>query len=182
MPADWKCLASELVAQSRLFRLRRDRVVNPRNARELEAFVLECPDWINVIALTKTGEVVMVRQFRHGVRAVTLEIPGGTVDPGEAPEAAARRELLEETGYAAREVLSIGVVDAQPAIQDNRLHTFLALDAEKIAAPAPDEGEDLEVITLPRAEVGRLMADGSITHALVLTAFHWLHLHECAGN
>lgn len=176
MPADWKRLASELVAENGIFRLRRDRVVHPATSFELDAYVLECSDWINVIPLTPEGRVVMVRQFRHGVRAVTLEIPGGTVDPGEEPVQTAIRELREETGYAAEEVFPIGVVDAQPAFQNNRLHTFLALGAVRMAEPEPDEAEDIEVITVPLDEVPGLMRSGAISHSLVLTAFQWLHL------
>lgn len=175
-PAGWKKTGSDMLLDHSIIRLRRDRVVNPRNQREMDAFVLECPDWVNIIALTPDEQVVMIRQFRHGVQRIMLEIPGGVVDAGESPLNAAGRELLEETGYEADELVHIGTVDAQPAIQDNELHTFLALGAKKVAEPAPDEGEDLEVVTYPLAEVDGMIRAGEISHALILTAFQWLHL------
>ena len=143
-----------------------------------DAFVIDAPDWINVIPLTDDRQVVLVRQFRFGVERVTLEIPGGMCDPGEAPEAAARRELAEETGYQARELRPLGSVEPNPAIQSNRCHTFLALGAFPAGPPRPDPGEELELTTVPLDAIGGLIADGSITHSLVVSAFKLLDVRE----
>ncbi len=177
-PPDWRKLKSKTVLQTSIFRLRRDRVVNPRTQNELDTYVLECPDWINIIALTSDKKVVMVKQFRHGVGRVTLEIPGGVVDPGELPVDTAGRELLEETGYKAGEIIPIGVADSQPAYQDNRCHTFLATGAVKVADPDPDDGEDLEVELVELADIPAMIASGKINHGLIIAAFHWLHLWQ----
>ncbi|MHB8762771.1 MAG: NUDIX hydrolase, partial [Deferrisomatales bacterium] len=154
MPRPWPLVQSTVEGDYRIFTLRRDRAVSPRTGAEHDFIVLETRDWVNVIPVTPEGEVVMVRQYRHGVRGLTLEIPGGLVDREDGdPAEAARRELLEETGYAARELVHLGTVDAQPAFQDNRCHTYLALDVVRVAEPAPDAGEDLRVERVPVAAV-----------------------------
>lgn len=152
----------------RLFQVRFDDLENPRNGAVLERLVLETPDWVNVVALTPQREVVLVRQWRFGPRANTLEIPGGMVDPGEEHGAAARRELAEETGFTAERWRYLGSVLPNPAIHDNRLHTWLAEDCALTAAPEPDEGEDIRVETMPLEECLEAALDGRIEHSLVL--------------
>ena len=176
MPADWKRLASELVAENGIFRLRRDRVVHPATSFELDAYVLECSDWINVIPLTDDRRVVLVKQFRFGVEGFTLEIPGGMCEGDEPPIDAARRELGEETGYDARELVPLGWVHPNPAVQTNRCHSFLALGAYPAGDPRPDEDEAFEVSTVPLDRIPLLIRDGTITHSLVIAAFHLLSL------
>ena len=105
---------------------------------------------MNVVALTEDGKAVLVKQFRHGTRETTLEIPGGAVDPGDrSPLAAARRELREETGYVARRWTRIGLVQPNPAFQTNACTTFLAEMCRRAGEPDPDEGEELEVVLVP---------------------------------
>jgi ADP-ribose pyrophosphatase len=140
---------------------------------------IECPDWINVIPLTGAGEVVLVRQFRHGIGADTLEVPGGQMDPGDAtPHEAARRELLEETGYAGDDWTPLGWVHPNPAILSNRCHSFLARGVRPVAPIRNDPNERTEVELAPLSEIPRLIGEGRITHGLVLNAFHWLLLSE----
>jgi 8-oxo-dGTP pyrophosphatase MutT (NUDIX family) len=178
-PSAWRVKSSEQLADCRVFRVRRDRSVNPRDeSHEHDFYVLEAPDWINVIPLTAQGEVVLIEQFRHGTGEITLEIPGGMVDEGETPRDAAARELLEETGYAASEVLALGSTRPNPAIQNNWIHTFLARDVSFQRAPVFDSTEHTAVRLVPLAHIPQLIAEGAITHALVVVAFHWLSLHE----
>jgi 8-oxo-dGTP pyrophosphatase MutT (NUDIX family) len=113
----------------------------------------------------------MVRQYRHGSGEVTLEIPGGLIDAGDTPEKAAVRELLEETGFQAREVLEIGVVNPNPALFNNRCYTFLAKDVKKIREPMPDQTEDIEVVLVPLSDISEWIRTGKIDHAIVITAF-----------
>lgn len=172
----WERKGSETLAETSIFTLYRHKVINGRTGGEVDAYTLTCPDWVNVIALTPAEELVLVRQYRHGVGEATLEIPGGMIDPGETPEAAAVRELREETGYSPSTVVDLGFVDAQPAYQNNRCHIFLALDCIKTGEQTPDPGEDLAVVVHPLKEAKKMMLEGEISHGLVFAAFYRYHL------
>ena len=175
----WERLAAEIVYECRIFALRRDRSRFSRDNAEHEFHVLESPDWCNIIPLTADQQVVMVRQFRHGVAGYTLEVPGGMVDADDAsPLAAARREMLEESGYDAARVEPLGVIHPNPAIQANRCHSFVAYDVERRRVPTFDSTEETEVVLVPFARVPDLIRSGEITHALVVVAFHWLALRR----
>ena len=170
----WKHLESRTLADTRIFRLDAHRRRSEETGREAEYYVLESGDWVNVVAVTVDDRIVLVEQYRHGVQRSTLEIPGGMVDPGDAsPEEAARRELLEETGFEAERWRLIGVVDPNPATHSNRCHTYLATGATRVQAPRPDEHEEIEVVLEPVERVPELLREGRITHALVIAAFHW---------
>jgi 8-oxo-dGTP pyrophosphatase MutT (NUDIX family) len=150
---------------------------SPPDGRDARSFyVIEAPDWINVVPLTLDRRVVFVRQFRYGTNDFTLEIPGGMCDPGEQPRASALRELREETGYATVDLVDLGWVHPNPAIQSNRCHTFLARDVVRVGDPAPDGDEAFEIVTAPLDEVPGLIRDGAITHSLVVAAFYRLGL------
>ncbi len=174
----WRRASSEIIADCRVFQVRRDKSADPRTGREHDFYVLEAPDWINVVPLTADNEVVMIEQYRHGTEEVTLEIPGGMVDVGEEPQAAAARELLEETGYAAGEITLLGRTRPNPAIQNNWIHTFLARDVSFRRAPVFDGTEHTAVRLVPLAGIPALIRDGVIDHALVVVGFHWLSLYE----
>ena len=173
-PSAWPVVRREPVADCRVFRVRRDVAVSPVHGTEHAFYVLEGADWVNVVALTDEGQMLFVRQWRPGAGEATLEIPGGTVDPGDAsPLAAARRELLEETGHVSEDWTEIGWVSPNPAIQSNRCFTFRARGCRRVGDPSSDGTEDLRVEAHAETEVPALVRDGHIRHALVLAAFHW---------
>ena len=167
----WSHIRSRSTQSYRVFSIRTDITRSPRTGLEHDFFVIESNDWVNIIPLTDDHQVIMVRQYRHGSREITLEIPGGLLDPGDTPEEAARRELLEETGYRAKKWLKIGYVSPNPAIFNNRCHTFLAQTMEKVSDPKPDQTEEIEVALVPLSQIPELIRNGKIDHAIVIAAF-----------
>lgn len=172
----WKTIRQSERDAYRIFSVRRETAVSQTSGIAHEFVVIEAPDWVNVIPLTPNEEVVFVRQYRHGTRSVTLEIPGGMAHRGETPEEAGARELLEETGFRGDRVVSIGSVYPNPAIQNNVCHTVLVEGARRVADPTPDPAEEIETQLIPLSEIPRRIREGEITHALVVAAFHHLAL------
>lgn len=170
----WPLVNTKTILDARVFTVTQDRTLSPRTGLECDFYVLHTPDWVNIVPITAEGELVLVRQYRQGIREATLEIPGGTMDPQDgSPEEAARRELLEETGYAAERLRLLGWVHPNPALQNTRCHTFLAEDARLVAPQSPDDSEDLEVLRISPGEAAERVRRGEITHALVLCALVW---------
>lgn len=176
----WRRGAEHPGHDDRIFQTRTLDAYHPHTGAPHRFSLLACGDWVNVIALTPDDHVVLLRQWRPGTDTVGVEIPGGLIDPGEAPLTAAARELEEETGYRAVAWRALGHVAPNPALQGNRLHTFLALDATPTGARHPDAGEVLQVFTAPLDEVAAMLRDGRIEHALVMVAF--THLQLAAGS
>ncbi len=150
------------------------------NGKPYKAFVLEFDSWANILAITKNNEVVLVRQYRHGVQELSLELPGGVVDEGESPLEGAKRELLEETGYQAGQIIEVGRLYPNPAIQRNTLYCYLATDVEWVGEQDLDESEEIDVELVPLDEVVEMVRTGKFRHALnVAVIFHALiHLKK----
>ena len=172
MIKDWELIDSKVDRDYRVFKIKVDTSLSPRTNKAGQFYVIDTNDWVNIIPITEDGQVVMIKQYRHGSKKVTLEIPGGLVDD-ESAEKAALRELLEETGYRGDGVTYLGATNPNPAIFSNLCHTFLVENVKKVSDINLDDNEDIEVVLKPLAEVSDLIADGSINHALVIIAFHF---------
>jgi 8-oxo-dGDP phosphatase len=147
--------------------LRRDHLRLPGGREIPEYFVSEFPPWANVVAVTPSDELVLLRQYRPGIGGVHFEVPAGVVDPRDPDaEAAARRELLEETGYGGGRWSPLMSLSANPALQDNLTHTYLAEGVTPIARPDPDATEDLRVHLVPVAQARALIDAGDMVQAL----------------
>jgi len=178
----WNVVHSKQLDSNKIFSTRKDTSVSPITGNEHDFFVVEAPDWINVVAITAHDEVVLIEQYRHGNQSVTVEIPGGMVDPGEEPIHTAKRELLEETGYAGDNLVSIGDVFPNPAMQDNKCYTFLTTNCKKVGETKFDTTEDIITYTKPLSEIPKLVTEGKITHSLVIAAFYWYYLYKEANT
>ncbi|MGH8020872.1 MAG: NUDIX hydrolase [Opitutaceae bacterium] len=166
----WETLSTEQAADCRVFRVNRKLCRHPIRGTTAEFFVLDAADWVNVVAVTLSGELVLVNQYRYGIEAHSLEVPGGVMEPGEDPIVAARRELLEETGYAGGVARVLGRVHPNPAIQNNRCHFVCIEGVQAGGALGWDEHEEIEVSLLPAEDVFKLVHAGTITHALAVNA------------
>jgi len=177
MPRHWLDHSEELLLETRIFDVRAHKRASPRDGSLHDFFVLDAPDWVNVVAVTDSGDIILIEQFRHGTADVTLEIPGGMIDAGEDARTAALRELLEETGYAPERIEPIGTVQPNPAIQANRCTTFFAWNCRKVSETRFDTTEECALRLEPANRAEELVRNGEIGHALVVAGlgYAWLH-------
>ncbi|HEX2191000.1 MAG TPA: NUDIX hydrolase [Longimicrobiaceae bacterium] len=169
-PEPWELLSSEHLADYEMFGVRRDRARSPRNGTEQDFSIVESPEGVTVVAATPEGELVLVEQYRHPLRTVTLELPSGVVDPGESPLEAAARELREETGYEAGGAEHVGTLELNPSWQTTRVHVVVVRDAVRRGGQEPDESEDLRVRRVPAGDVERMAAAGEVRSCVALAA------------
>lgn len=179
----WKVLKSTEIFKTTFFRFRRDQCELPDGRVMPNYYVMEFPDWVNVVPVTDDGKIVLVEQYRHADGKVHLEIPGGSTNPpgqngqgdneSEDPKRAAIRELAEETGYVPEDVRLIGVHAPNPAMQNNRMHTYIAFGCKKLQEPDLDPFEDLRTVTLPVNEVIEKVMSGEINHSIVIASLFY---------
>jgi len=177
----WTVKTRRKIADGRVFEAYEVLSQSPYDQSLHPFYLLRAGDWVNVIPLTADERVILVRQWRHGSRSFTLEVPGGLVEGGRDPLAAAREELVEETGHRASTWESLGQVNPNPALFDNRLHTFMATDLSRVGPVTITETERTEVELVSLAEVPDLIRRGVIDHALVVSAFALLFVRRGLG-
>jgi ADP-ribose diphosphatase len=161
---------TERVGSFRIFEVLRHEAVDGEGGRVHEGYTFSSPDWVGVVPVTADGKFVLVRQYRHGVDGPTLEVPGGLIDAGQKPAGAAVRELREETGYGGGRLVSLGASRANPAIQSNWYHMYLAEGVYPVGPTEFDAGEHCELVVLSEGQLRAEIKSGGITHALVLLA------------
>jgi 8-oxo-dGTP pyrophosphatase MutT (NUDIX family) len=172
MIRDWTIIDRTLVNDFGIVQINQKRARSPRTGDVRDILSIDFPHWVLVLALTLEKEVVMVRQYRHGIERVCLELPGGLVDPEDpSPAAAAKRELLEETGYQSNNFVQIGKCYPQPAVLSNSCYVYLATDVKQTQAVQLDEGEDIEIVTVPLEQIPEKITKKEINHGMVLLAF-----------
>ena len=154
------------------------------NGKIIPAFyVNEYPEWVNALALTRDGKVLMVKQYRHGIGKTSMELPGGVAEEGESMEEAVRREMREETGYEFGKLEYLGKISANPSTTNNFMHMFLATEGEKTAEQELDETEELEVHLVTMPELKRLVRENEILQSLHVACIMYAlrHLGELKG-
>ena len=169
-PSLWRRGGERVLASTKVLELRSVHYAHPVRGTQRDFVVVHAPDWVNVVALTPDGRIVLVNQFRFGADTLSLEVPGGTMEAGEDPVAAGLRELLEETGYGGGSARLLGSVRPNPAIMDNRCH-FVLVDGAVPSGPLDwDDDEEIEVSTAPVADALAWARSGRISHSLSVAA------------
>ena len=175
----WQRISSKPLGDFHIFTLRSDSKISPRTQQPHDFIVIDCVNWVNVIAVTPDQQLVMVEQYRHGSDTVELEIPGGIMDATDpSPEATGVRELREETGYEGKNAQRIGEVFANPAIMSNVCFTVLVENCRCIHPQQLDHGEDLLTRLVPIKEIPQLVSSGQIRHSLVIAALYYFDLWQ----
>lgn len=167
----WTRLSSRYVAEYKVTKVREDRYRFEPKQTEADFLVCESNDWAVILPVTVDGEVVFVRQFRHGVEQVVLELPGGLIDAGESPEEAAKRELREETGYEAASVRQVADLLPNPALNNAHCHVVLAEGCRRVHGQNLDPFEQIEIAIYPLDEIPELIRSGQFNHAQAIAAF-----------
>ena len=169
---DWTILSSEYLMRRPWMTVRRDCVQLPDGRKNDEYYVLEYPDWVNVIAETTDHKLLLIRQYRHGLGRTCFEIPAGVIEQGESPLEAAQRELLEETGFAGGEWEEIMTVSPNASATNNLSHSFVAHGVRQVAAQSLDATEDIEVYMFSEAEVKEMLLQGCFMQALMVAPLY----------
>jgi 8-oxo-dGTP pyrophosphatase MutT (NUDIX family) len=168
----WKRLETKELLATGFFRLREDKCEMPDGRIMPRYYVMEFPDWVNIVPVTHDGKIILVEQYRHASGREHLEIPGGGIEAksGEDPKRAAIRELQEETGFVPEDIRLVGRHYPNPAMQNNAMWTYVGFGCRKLAEPAPDAYEDIRVVQMPVHEVYEKIRSGEIDHSIVVAS------------
>ena len=167
---DWETSPDEVLLETPIMKLKSGLVKNRKTGRQRDFYSFDFPDWVNIIAVTEAGEMVLIEQFRYGSKKIEVEIPGGMIEPGESPVVAGCRELLEETGFSGENARLLGRVNPNPALQANWCYTVLVENTVCSNHTNMDDMEDIDTVLKPVSEVYEMVRRGEISHGLVLNA------------
>jgi len=169
----WKLLSSEYICKEPWATLRRDTCELPDGRINEHYYVLEYPDWVNMIGITEQNELLVIKQYRHGAGIISLEIPAGTTEAGEDPKNAAVREMLEETGYQFDQIEEIAALYANPATSGNITYSYLMTGGKKVQEQDLDEHEEIDVYRIPLEEAKSMLLDNKFSQALHASALFY---------
>jgi ADP-ribose pyrophosphatase len=168
----WKTLSSEQIFKSGLVTLDKEKCEMPDGRIMPGYYIFRFPDWVNIVPVTSDQKILLIKQYRHATREIHWEVPGGAAHRGEDPKLAALRELEEETGYTSQKLIKVGENYPNPALQDNLVHTYLALDCEKKGAQKLDPYEEIELVPTPLDEVKKSLWQGNFNHNIVVASLY----------
>lgn len=169
----WKTIDSKYIIQRPWATLRVDKLEMPNGNIKDEYYVLEYPSWVNMVAITEDNQVIFVKQYRHGASQIMVELPAGVVEENEDPEIAARRELLEETGYAFDDISYVCELYANPATSGNLTYTYLLTGGRKVQEQELDPSEDIDVVLMDLEDAKLFLFDNKIGQALHTSALFY---------
>jgi NUDIX domain. len=169
----WKLLSSAYICKEPWATLRRDTCELPDGRINDHYYVLEYPDWVNMVGITEQNELLVIKQYRHGAAMISMEIPAGTTEPGEDPRNAAVREMLEETGYQFEQIEEIASLYANPATSGNVTYTYLMTGGKKVQEQSLDEHEEIDVYLIPLEEAKSMLLDNKFSQALHASALFY---------
>lgn len=169
----WTLLDSKYIIQRPWATLRVDKLQLPNGNIKDEYYILEYPTWVNMVAFTEDNELLFVRQYRHGSGEIMVELPAGVVEEGEDPAEAARRELLEETGYSFTSIAYVCTLYANPATSGNLTYTYVLRGGKKVQEQQLDSSEDIEVVIMGIEEAKQFLFDNKIGQALHASALFY---------
>ena len=167
----WPIIESTKNFDTGFFSITTNRCRSPRTGQEHDFHVIDFPNWVQVLPITPDDQIVMVRQYRHGCGRIFLELPGGLIDENDlSPQKTAKRELLEETGYCAEDLIFLTSIYPQPAVLSNKGLTYLGREVKKVAEPHLDAAEDIEVCLLGLEKIPKMIQNGEINHGQTVMA------------
>lgn len=169
----WLTLETKKILKAHVFAYLTVKRQSPESLKIGEFDIVQCSNWVNVIAITPLQKIVLIKQYRHGTNSVTIEIPGGAINHNEDELLAAKRELQEETGYTSNNWIFLGKLEVNPAFMTNTCATYLALDATKTHDQNLDPFEEITIFLEDLKSINLLVRNGEITHSIVIAAFFW---------
>jgi ADP-ribose pyrophosphatase len=168
----WKTLSKEEIFKIAFISLDKESCELP-DGRQMKAYyILHFPHWVNIVAIDKNNDFLLIRQYRHASKEVHWEVPGGAAHKDEDPQLSALRELREETGYTSNNVHLVAENYPNPAIQDNKVYTYLALDCEYEGEQELDPFEEIEVVKIPYKQVEEMLAEGKFNHIICVASLY----------